>query len=257
MSSTPERQSLEKVWGERENRPVILSYMDEAGGVSYQKADKSRFFIRSCVLVGENEFRAVQRSVKVLVDWLPVVGGEMLPFHAAYIYHGTMKKARKWEAVDEEYRRQELHNMADVLITHQLPWVYAVVDKQKMAAKYGSPINPHIMTFIQSGELVESWMNMWGNGLHWLPCVGDTEYNRIIEEMFVRCLQFGPPFGRWASKWQHAADVMAFTSPAKSMPFLLADLCAFAASRHEQGRDDWGLYKKLRNNLWNMKKFPR
>lgn len=255
--STPKRQSLEKVWNARKNNPVNLSYMDEAGGVSYQKADKSRFFIRSCVLVGEEELRAVQESIKFVLDWLPMVDGEILPFHAAYVYHGNMAKARKWEAVDEERRKNELHAMAEVIIKHELPWMYATVDKKKMVAKYNSPINPHIMTFIQTGELVESWMGSWGKGLHWLPCVGDTEYNRAIEEMFVRCCEFGPPFGHWASKWKHAADVMAFTSPAKSKPFLLADLCAFAASRHEQGREDWGLYKRLRKNLWSTKRFPR
>src|SRR5919198_1915954 len=110
--------TLDKVWGEWEYKTVILSYMDEAGGVSYQKADRSRFFIRSCVLVREEVLRSVQADVEWALSGFPLVGGERLPFHAAYIYHGRMAKARKWEAIPEDDRQGFLYEMADVLKEH-------------------------------------------------------------------------------------------------------------------------------------------
>ena len=90
---------------------------------------------------------------------------------------------------------------------------------------------------------------------HWLPCVGATNYNRDVEQMFMDCRNFGAPSGYWAKRWHYAADVMAFTSPKQSAVFLLSDLCAFIVSRHERGKDVWGLYEKLQSAMWKWKRF--
>lgn len=256
-STNPSRHPLGKKWARWNDNDVILSYMDEAGGVSYAKPDKSRFFVRSCVLIRESELRSVTESINRVLGQVPVMDGEVLPFHASYIFHGKMKNHKLWEQVDEQHRRHVLQLMGAVIEKHDLPFIYACVDKQRMKEKYHRPINPHVMSFIQAGEMVETWMGSWAKDQHWIPCVGKTHYNQLIENMFMDCCNFGAPFGYWASKWTRTASVMAFTSPEQSKAFLLADLCAFLASRKEQKRNDWDLYKTIQGCLWNSRRFPR
>jgi len=227
--------------------------MDEAGGVSYAKPDKSRFFIRSVVLIPERDLAPHSRLITEVCGELPLLRGKRLVFHAQKIFHGQ----DGWEVWDEPRRRALLHSIAGVLTGSQIPVIYACVDKKRMVEKYKSPVNPHIMTFIQVGEIVERWMHKYAKEHHWLPCVGANDYNREIEEMFINYRQFGAPFGYWANKWKKAADVMAFTSADKSIVFQLSDLCAFAISRHKQNKEHWGLYDAIQPRIFDFKLFPR
>jgi hypothetical protein len=232
---------------------MILSYMDEAGGVSYAKPDKSRFFIRSAVMIAERDLAPYSRLITDLCGELPSVRGKKLVFHTHRIFHGQ----GGWEIWEEPKRRELLYAVTSMLNDSQIPVIYACVDKKRMVERYKSPVNPHIMTFIQVGEIVERWMQKNAKEHHWLPCVGANDYNREIEDMFVNCRKFGAPFGYWANKWKKAADVMAFTSAEKSIVFQLSDLCAFAVSRQMQNKEHWGLYDAIESRIFDFKLFPR
>jgi hypothetical protein len=227
--------------------------MDEAGGVSYQRPDKSRFFVRAAVLVRENQIGTYQEVVKAICSDFPTRNGKELLFHTHRIFHGH----DGWEQWVEQRRRELLTGMAELLIAENVPIVYACVDKKKMVEKYKKPINPHLMTFIQCGEMVERWTHQHARENMWIPCVGSNDFNREIEELFVSCRRFGSPFGWWERKWDVVMDVIAFTSPEKSNVFLLSDLCAWVFSRERQGKDSWGLYDVLRPLVFAHKLFPR
>jgi hypothetical protein len=142
------------------------------------------------------------------------------------------------------------------MVEQGIPIVHACVDKKKMVEKYKKPINPHIMSFVQVGEMVERWMGQWARGQYWIPCVGANDHNREIEGMFLDCRNFGAPFGYWSRQWTRAADVMAFTSPEKSKIFGFSDLAAFAISRHRQQKEHWGVMDKLQPHIFASKIFP-
>lgn len=118
--------------------------MDEAGGVSYLRPDKSRFFVRAAVLISEDDLEDVQEGVKAICEGFPVLNGKPLIFHAHKIYHGH----DGWEQWEEAKRKDLLELMAEYLIAIKTPLVYACVDKKKMVERYKRPINPHLMTFV-------------------------------------------------------------------------------------------------------------
>jgi hypothetical protein len=235
-----------------QGRHVILPYMDEAGGVSYAKPDKSKFFIRACVLVKEPQLADLEQQIKQVCSGFKKRDGTHLAYHTHLVFHGK----KGWDEVEECERMVCIINMASIVRENNIPVVFACVDKAKMAKRYNRPLNPHLMTFVQIGEIVESWMSNFATDQHWLPCVGATDYNREIEGMYADCRNFGPPFGHWAKKWKRCADIMAFASPARSFIFLLADLCAFFVSRHRQEKEDWGIYDYLQPAIWRRKYFP-
>ena len=238
--------------------------MDEAGGVSYKARDKSSFFIRACVMVAESKFREVDEDItKRVISLLPTLGGERLPFHTAYIFHGSMGKSHGlWAHISEEKRREILYAMVQVIRENKLGVAYAVVNKTKMTEKYANPINPHIMSFVQAGELIENWTRENAPNHLWHPCVGQSDFDRDVGKLFTECRLSKPPFGKWAKQWKLVADVISYTTPWPNGIFpsklaLAADLCAFAVSRNEQQKENWNLFKYAVRHTHYNKYFPR
>ena len=134
MTSARNRQDRESF--------VILAYMDEAGGASYAARDKSRFFIRSCVTIKEEEHREIQETLQKVCSVFPERNGRRLPFHAAHMFHGQ----KLWEGVGYDERLNALASVASILDDRRLSVLYATVDKRRMTQKYKTPLNPvHVL----------------------------------------------------------------------------------------------------------------
>ncbi len=124
------------------DRHVILAYMDETGTSVYTQKDKSKFFTRSCVLVPENCSKQIEAAIRQL---LPTERANRVPFNvklqepccfsAKDIYWGH----EGWEMWGQERRKQLLHDVAALIIGHQLPTMFGHLNKPLIKARYGEP----------------------------------------------------------------------------------------------------------------------
>jgi hypothetical protein len=60
------------------DRHVILAYMDESGEAHYGKTMHTRpHFLRSCVIVRENQLASVEAAVKELCSTFPMCSSQL------------------------------------------------------------------------------------------------------------------------------------------------------------------------------------
>jgi hypothetical protein len=63
-----------------------LSVHGRGGGSFLQKTDKSQYFIRSCVLLGEEDLTAIEELVEDSCGGFPKAHGKPLTFHAMDVF---------------------------------------------------------------------------------------------------------------------------------------------------------------------------
>lgn len=224
----------------RKDRHVILAYMDESGEAHYgAKMEQRPHFLRSCVIVRENQLVDVEASVREVCNGFPVCSktGNKCRFHAKDVYWGT----GDWEQYkgDLEVRIGALINMFYVLKNHGLYVTFGHIHKPRVFKRYASPLEPAPLTFVQCGHIVERWMARFAPDQRWLPIIGTSQYDKDVREVFSSCRKTGSPIRRDKIRWKRVCDVMSITSPEDSDIFLLSDLCAFIFSRKMQEKDDW------------------
>jgi hypothetical protein len=237
-----------------QDRHVILAYMDESGEAHYgKKMDQRPHFLRSCVIVRENQLADVEAAVRKVCEGFPDCQKTWTKcrFHAKDVYWGT----GDWEEYKDcnEVRIGALIEMFYVLKNHGLYVTFGHVHKPKVFRQYAFPLEPAPLTFVQCGHIVERWMARFAPDQRWLPIVGTSQHDRDVKEVFSTCRITGSPIKRSRIKWKRVCDVMSITSPEDSDIFLLSDLCAFICSRKMQGKADWEgqLYELFEGQLYD------
>ena len=144
-----------------------------------------------------------------------------------------------------------LVGMAGIIKEHGLHVTFGHIQKPQIVKSYKQPLTPAVLTFLQCGHIVERWMYQFAPDQRWMPCVGTSDYDREVREMFNECRKFGSPI-RNGLKWKRVCDIVGFTSPSTSDLFLISDFCAFLFSRRKQQKDDWTvkLYDLLEPHIW-------
>jgi hypothetical protein len=235
------------------DRHVILAYMDESGEAQYGKTiEKRPHFLRSCLIIPENQLADVEGAVQKLLDGFPLCSktGDKCRFHAKDLFWQTGDWAEYKD--DFETTITALFGMAEIIQKHKLYVTFGHIMKPQIVKTYQRPYTPAVLTFMQCGHIMERWMYAFARDQRWLPCVGTSDYDRDVREIFHECRRSGSPI-RNGLKWKRACDVIAFTSPASSDLFLISDFCAFMFSRKKQAKDDWmiKLHDHLRPYIWN------
>lgn len=236
-----------------QDRHVILAYMDEAGEAQYSKTmDQRPHFLRSCVIVRENQLADVEANVRAVCETFPHCDRtwSKCRFHAKDMYWGTGDWAEHKDNLD--VRIGALVEMFMVLRKHSLHVTFGHIHKPRVFKQYSSPLEPAPLTFVQCGHIVERWMARFAPDQRWLPIVGTSQYDKAVRSVFGECRKGGSPIKQSRVKWKRVCDVMSITSPEDSDIFLLSDLCAFICSRKMQEKDDWTLklYELLEGQLY-------
>jgi len=231
---------------------VILAYMDESGEAHYGKTMHSRpHFLRSCVLVRENQLGSVEAAVRKLCGTFPMCSktGKRCRFHATDMFWGTGDWTE--HKADIDMTIGALVGMFPIIRDHNLSITFGHIRKPQIHNQYSRPLSPAVLTFVQCGHIVESWMQTHASDQRWLPCVGSSQHDKEVLEAFHQCRKLGSPVRR-RIKYERACDAISFTSPVNSEIFLISDLCAFVFSRKQQGKDDWTLklYEALSPHIW-------
>src|SRR5713226_10014932 len=158
-----------------QDRHVILAYMDESGEAHYGKNIARRpHFLRSCLIVRENQLEAVETSVRELCDSFPVCSetGKKCRFHAKDMFWGTGDWAEYKNDLDTTIGA--LVGMFGIIKEHDLHITFGHINKPQIVKRYTYPLKPPVLTFVQCGHLVERWMRAFAPDQRWLPCVGTS-----------------------------------------------------------------------------------
>jgi len=172
----------------RQDRHVILAYMDESGEAHYGKTMHRRpHFLRSCVIVRENQLASVEAAVQKLCSKLPLCSktGQRCRFHAKDMFWGT----GDWTEYKGNYDVTIGHmvDMFPIIRDHKLGITFGHIEKPQIHKQYRNPIPPAVLTFIQCGHIVEDWLNTFATDQRWLPCVGTSQHDKAIREAFNTC----------------------------------------------------------------------
>jgi hypothetical protein len=227
--------------------------MDESGEAQYGKTIERRpHFLRSCVLIRENQLAVVEASVQKLCEGLPISSQafDNCRFSAKDMYWRT----RDWQEFKDnpEPPIDGLVGMAEIIDKYDLSISFAHINKPQILKSYKDPMKPAVLTFLQCGHIVERWMYQHAPDQRWMPCVGTSDYDRNVRNAFDDCRKYGSPI-RSGVRWKRVCDTVGFVSPMTSHLFLIADFCAFMFGRKQQGKKDYltGLYDHLKPRIWN------
>lgn len=231
--------------------------MDDSGKASYKASPKQKYFLSSTVLISEECFSEVEETLDTVKESLPVSARQRwkFDFHAYKLFYGV-DEFKFW---GETARNDTLFRIAEVINMFSLPIAYGCVNKERMITKYKDPFPPEVMTFIQCGDAVDSWvrMNADQNTL-WIPLVGEGQQNfSDIIQAFRQCKRYGPGIGNQANQpWERVTEVVLLKTAVKSQIFWIADFVAFVAGLRLRRQKDRGLYETVKKHFFASKIWP-
>jgi hypothetical protein len=227
--------------------------MDESGQAEYNLALVRPHFVRSCVLVRENQFEAIEQAITALCESLPINPdtGKRCEFHAHCIFHGQ----KDWKPFvgNQSLRRKVFSDMTSIISKFNLAIAFAYVHKNQILTCYKKTYSPPVITLLMAIRIVENWMEKNAPDQRWVPCVGRSDYDAQLEEAFHENRRSFSPIT--SLRAVRAADFCGWVRPNTSKLFLASDLCAFAHGRKKQGKDEWGLNHALRPHVFNIWEF--
>lgn len=203
-----------------------LFYLDESGNTGDKRDDPTQpYHLLAAVVADETQVRNVENAVRVLAEqYFPNQAADRdFEFHGYEIHKG---KGNYFTGLPVTTRIAIMDGLIGIIAAHQLPVLYALIDKPKCYASQ----HPHLLAFTLLAERIEDYLR--ANGALGLLVADENEEieQRLIDDL-DRFKEYSTGFGYRSTKLSCVVDSLHFVKSNNNWLIQLADVAAFALLR--------------------------
>lgn len=221
---------------------VHLAYFDEAGTDGH-----CPFVIVGAVVFPSGSFGWVERYHNIAIEQIVPANkiDKFQEFHASELYLGK----GAFEGIEEEKRFNAIRVLLTAMKLQQLPYIYAAVDRKKLAKSLAGSARPVDFAFRLSALGIEEWARSRHPQLkgtirldyndNYLCILDDNQSEKDLKTQLrssyrsLRAAHLYAPIKE--NRLLHAHDAMFFADSRDSIGIQMADICNYFMSCHLQG----------------------